>query len=249
MESRPSGRLAGGAQTSCPPPRREGIFGGMASLARKERSTLALVPRLSPPPSSTAEATTMWTSLPAPNAPREALSLALPHASPWPTWSTLHDNDHRDNAPSATRARKCGALSHRASAHLAARHPGASHVTLTFQRHSGTLMGMTQSADMLLRALDAIRTKSLSTAGLAGVLGVSWRTAARLISRLRSEGHRILSVREGRSAAYLLEGSGRHGRSRDPLLALAGIASTGLRDGSVNHDHYLYGLPKKRTKR
>lgn len=102
---------------------------------------------------------------------------------------------------------------------------------------------------MLLRALDAIRTKSLSTAGLAGVLGVSWRTAARLVARLRADGYRVLSVRHGRSAAYRVEEGGRSRPTPDPLLGLAGIASTGLRDGAVNHDHYLYGLPRKRPSR
>jgi len=30
------------------------------------------------------------------------------------------------------------------------------------------------------------------------------------------------------------------------LLKLAGIVNTGRRDGSVNHDHYMYGSPKRK---
>ena len=31
----------------------------------------------------------------------------------------------------------------------------------------------------------------------------------------------------------------------DPIFKLVGIAKSGVADLSVNHDHYLYGMPKK----
>ena len=31
------------------------------------------------------------------------------------------------------------------------------------------------------------------------------------------------------------------------LLKIAGIVSTGRRDGSVNHDHYMYGSAKRKA--
>ena len=31
----------------------------------------------------------------------------------------------------------------------------------------------------------------------------------------------------------------------DPILEVIGIGSSGVRDGAENHDHYIYGLPKK----
>jgi predicted DNA-binding antitoxin AbrB/MazE fold protein len=30
------------------------------------------------------------------------------------------------------------------------------------------------------------------------------------------------------------------------LLKLAGIVKSGRKDGSVNHDHYIYGIPKRK---
>jgi predicted transcriptional regulator len=35
----------------------------------------------------------------------------------------------------------------------------------------------------------------------------------------------------------------------DPIFKLAGIMESGAGDLSVNHDHYLYGAPKKRKAR
>ncbi len=97
-----------------------------------------------------------------------------------------------------------------------------------------------------LKALELIRRGRVSAAGLGAALGVSWRTTIRLISRLRRQGYRITAVREGRRWWYRLENGADLRQPDDPLLGLAGMVGTGLRDGSVHHDHYLYGAPRKR---
>lgn len=35
------------------------------------------------------------------------------------------------------------------------------------------------------------------------------------------------------------------GEVEDPLLELIGLGSSDVTDGSINHDHYIYGVPKK----
>lgn len=35
------------------------------------------------------------------------------------------------------------------------------------------------------------------------------------------------------------------GEVRDPILELIGLFSSDVTDGSINHDHYIYGVPKK----
>lgn len=35
------------------------------------------------------------------------------------------------------------------------------------------------------------------------------------------------------------------GEIKDPLLDLIGLGSSDVSDGSINHDHYIYGVPKK----
>jgi hypothetical protein len=52
-------------------------------------------------------------------------------------------------------------------------------------------------------------------------------------------------VRDGRRWYYALPGDQAHAKP-DPLLGLLGFVRTGIRDGAVNHDHYLYGAAKKR---
>ncbi|MBL7075115.1 hypothetical protein ISS37_07750 [candidate division KSB1 bacterium] len=32
----------------------------------------------------------------------------------------------------------------------------------------------------------------------------------------------------------------------DPIWNIVGMANSGITDGSINHDHYLYGAPKKK---
>lgn len=93
------------------------------------------------------------------------------------------------------------------------------------------------------KALEIIRSGRVSGAGLAARLRVSWRTAARLVATLRRQGHRISSVRQGRRWWYQV-GNGAFDPCDTRLLKLSGFVRTGLRDGSVNHDHYLYGVPK-----
>ena len=35
-------------------------------------------------------------------------------------------------------------------------------------------------------------------------------------------------------------------KKRNPLLEMIGLFKDGPTDGSVNHDHYIYGVPKKK---
>jgi biotin operon repressor len=95
------------------------------------------------------------------------------------------------------------------------------------------------------QALAVIRSRRVSAPGLAAALGVSPRTAARAIAALRTRGHRVTTVRDGRRWYYALPGDQAHAKP-DPLLGLVGFVRTGIRDGAVNHDHYLYGAAKKR---
>ena len=92
------------------------------------------------------------------------------------------------------------------------------------------------------RALALIRSRRVSAHGLASALGVSARTAARAVATLRTRGHRVASIRDGRRWYYVLPGVD---TEKDPLLGLVGFTCTKLEDGAVNHDHYLYGFPKK----
>jgi hypothetical protein len=102
-----------------------------------------------------------------------------------------------------------------------------------------------QQSPLEQQALAVIRSRRVSALGLAAALGVSPRTAARAIAALRMRGHRVTTVRDGRRWYYAVPGD--HGRSKpDPLLGLVGFVRTGVRDGAVNHDHYLYGAPKQR---
>jgi biotin operon repressor len=102
-----------------------------------------------------------------------------------------------------------------------------------------------QSGVIEQQALHIIRTRRVSCAGLAHALDVSRRTAARAISNLRKQGHRVRSVRDGTRWYYAM--ADRSARARkDPLFDLIGFVATGVRDGAIQHDHYLYGHSKKR---
>ena len=35
---------------------------------------------------------------------------------------------------------------------------------------------------------------------------------------------------------------------QDPFFQVIGLVNTGTRDGSLRHDHYIYGTPKQRKK-
>ena len=87
------------------------------------------------------------------------------------------------------------------------------------------------------RALDLLRRKRLSANGLAVALGVSLRTAARVVARIKKR-RRIVAVREGHGWYYEVQGR-RPGRA--PLLDLIGFVRTDLTDGAENHDKYIYG--------
>ena len=89
-------------------------------------------------------------------------------------------------------------------------------------------------------ALSLIRTKRLNTASLALALGVSWRTAARAVQRLRGRGVRILTIREGRSVHYQPV-NGAPSRGGDPLLSCSGFIGIDIRDGAERLDRHLYG--------
>jgi biotin operon repressor len=102
-----------------------------------------------------------------------------------------------------------------------------------------------QSDSLEDQALAVIRARRVSAHGLAAALGVSRRSAARAIAALRARGHSVSSVRDGRRWFYTLPGAPTL-RGADPLLDLVGFVRTGVRDGAINHDRYLYGLPKKR---
>jgi biotin operon repressor len=94
------------------------------------------------------------------------------------------------------------------------------------------------------KALAVIKTRRVSAHSLAAALGVSRRTAARAVALLRSRGHRVSSVREGRRWYYTLPNAIPQSQT-DPLLGLVGFVRTGLRDGALNHDRLLYGPSKK----
>jgi hypothetical protein len=57
-----------------------------------------------------------------------------------------------------------------------------------------------------------------------------------------NEGQRVtVEVQAEQGSAMAATEQGRE------LLKLAGFLHTGRRDGSVNHDHYMYGVPKRES--
>jgi hypothetical protein len=79
--------------------------------------------------------------------------------------------------------------------------------------------------------------------------------------RLTSEEYAALKARarsEGRSLAQVVreairnhvEGtpSGRRPGPSDPLLEVIGIVESGVRDGAEEHDHYIYGTPRRKKR-
>ena len=46
-------------------------------------------------------------------------------------------------------------------------------------------------------------------------------------------------------AAYLTEKRKKLSLKDDPINKLVGAFASGISDGAVNHDHYIYGVPKK----
>ncbi len=71
---------------------------------------------------------------------------------------------------------------------------------------------------------------------------------------------KLRAVRERKSAAELIREclieKFHYRRTSPPLLAdhnpaldIIGIGASGVRDGSIHHDHYLYGPSRRRTRR
>jgi len=50
-------------------------------------------------------------------------------------------------------------------------------------------------------------------------------------------------------AQYITSKSVESKKKRNPLLEMIGLFKDGPSDGSINHDHYIYGVPKKHPKK
>ncbi|HEY7269284.1 MAG TPA: CopG family transcriptional regulator [Dehalococcoidia bacterium] len=55
-----------------------------------------------------------------------------------------------------------------------------------------------------------------------------------------------LFIREAIAAHLKYDASSTELSNENPLLGIIGIGTSDITDASVNHDHYLYGAPKKR---
>lgn len=65
--------------------------------------------------------------------------------------------------------------------------------------------------------------------------------------RARLENKMMAQIIRQAIEQYLgIDDEGKHLRKDDPIWKLAGICRSGVRDGSIHHDHYLYGAKKKR---
>lgn len=96
---------------------------------------------------------------------------------------------------------------------------------------------------------EALREAQVLAAVAAGRYGVaeiarrsrmSIRTLARLVARLKKEGHGIIAVRDNGSWRYELR-SRKNRLDRDPALQIIGLFESRAGDLSRRHDEYLYG--------
>ncbi len=70
----------------------------------------------------------------------------------------------------------------------------------------------------------------------------------RLKKRAKKEGKSVAAIIREASEEYLKEDEKEIDWENDPLFKLAGVFESEEGDLSINHDHYLYGAPKKKVK-
>jgi hypothetical protein len=82
-------------------------------------------------------------------------------------------------------------------------------------------------------------------------LRLSPQEYAALKARARSEGLPLARVIREALRRYIA-GTGAVRRTAkgapDPLLEVIGMVDSGLADGSVEHDHYIYGTPRRKRR-
>lgn len=68
-----------------------------------------------------------------------------------------------------------------------------------------------------------------------------------IAKRARTESKSSAQIIREAVTEYLVEKKGKQGIDwdNDPLFKAVGIMKSGIKDLSTNHDHYLYGMPKK----
>ncbi len=71
----------------------------------------------------------------------------------------------------------------------------------------------------------------------------------RLKKRAKKEGKSVAALIREASEEYLKEEEKEIDWENDPFFKAAGIFSSKDGDLSINHDHYLYGAPKKKFKK
>lgn len=88
--------------------------------------------------------------------------------------------------------------------------------------------------------------------GIAMNIRLSPEDHAALKARARSEGRPLAQVIREAIRRYI-EGTGEVRKPRtgvpDPLLEVIGMVASGVPDGSEEHDHYIYGTPRRRRRR
>jgi len=70
----------------------------------------------------------------------------------------------------------------------------------------------------------------------------------RLKKRAKKEGKSVAAVIREASEQYLKEEEKEIDWENDPIVKAIGFCKSDVDDLSVNHDHYLYGMPKKTYK-
>jgi plasmid stability protein len=70
----------------------------------------------------------------------------------------------------------------------------------------------------------------------------------RLKKRAKQEGKSVASLIREASERYLKEEEEKIDWENDPLLKAIGFCKADVDDLSINHDHYLYGAPKRKIK-
>ncbi len=70
----------------------------------------------------------------------------------------------------------------------------------------------------------------------------------RLKKRAEKEGKSVAAIIREASEEYLKKEEKEIDWENDPIFKLAGIFESKESDLSINHDHYLYGAPKRKIK-
>ncbi len=70
----------------------------------------------------------------------------------------------------------------------------------------------------------------------------------RLKKRAKKEGKSVAAIIREASEEYLKKEEKEIDWENDPLLKAIGFCKADVDDLSVNHDHYLYGAPKRKAK-